>query len=261
MSGSESESELESELESARLLLVGAPKVVVLTGAGISTDSGIPDFRGPDGVWTRDPEAERLATIDVYLASEEVRGQAWASRLSNPAWVAAPNAGHDCLARFDRTGRLALLVTQNVDGLHVLAGNDPARVAEVHGSIRGAMCVSCTWRGPMVEVLDRVRSGEPDPACSACGGVLKSTTVFFGEYLDQQLLDAAFEAAGSADVLLAVGSTLQVFPIASMVEVASGAGVPVVIVNGGPTGMDHLATHVIRGPISEVLPALLDEIH
>lgn len=244
-------------MDAARDLLAAARRIVVLTGAGISTDSGIPDFRGPDGVWTRDPEAERLATIDVYLADPDVRRRAWASRLSNPAWTATPNAGHHCLARLDGTGRLALLVTQNVDGLHLLAGNDPSRVAEVHGSVRGAMCVSCDWRGPMSNVLDRVRAGEADPPCTVCGGILKSTTVFFGELLDQRLLDAAFEAAGSGDVLVAVGSTLQVFPIASMVEIAHAAGVPVVVVNGGPTGMDHLAAHVLRGSISEVLPALL----
>lgn len=245
-------------MERARALLAGAERIVALTGAGISTDSGIPDFRGPDGVWTRDPEAEKLSTIDIYRSQADVRRRAWQSRLTHPAWSATPNEGHRSLARLDATGRLDLLATQNVDGLHLLAGNDPVRVAEVHGSVRGAMCVTCDWRGSMADVLDRVRAGEADPPCEACGGILKSTTVFFGELLDEELLQRSMESAASADVLVAIGSTLQVFPIARMVEVAKDAGVPVVIVNGGPTGMDHLADHVLRGSISELLPGLLD---
>lgn len=241
---------------SARQVLRDAAAVAVLTGAGISTDSGIPDFRGPDGVWTRDPEAERYSTIEHYLSDPDLRVRAWQWRMSNPAWTAVPNAGHRALADLERSGRLELLVTQNIDGLHLAAGNDPAGVVEVHGNIRTARCVRCDWRGPTTEVLDRVRAGEPDPPCPVCGGIVKTATVFFGESLDQHDLDRALRAATECDLLLCIGTTLQVYPVASMVTLALRRGAPVVIVNAEPTPFDDAAL-VVRGSISEVLPDLL----
>jgi NAD-dependent deacetylase len=244
-------------LERARALVATARDVVVLTGAGISTDSGIPDFRGPDGVWTRDPEADKLSTIDHYLADAATRRLAWLRRLDNPAWVAEPNAGHHALVALERAGRLSLLITQNIDGLHVEAGSDPDRVVEVHGTVTEAMCVRCEWRGPMVDVLDRVRSGEADPPCEECGGILKSSTVFFGESLDAEDLDRSFAAVETCDLLLTVGTSLQVYPIAGVVPRAMAAGAGVVILNGEPTPYDDQADVVVRGSISEVLPALV----
>lgn len=238
-------------------MLREADRVVVLTGAGISTDSGIPDFRGPDGVWTRDPEAEKYSTIGHYLADPELRRRAWHRRLDNPALSAEPNAGHRALVDLEQSGRLELLVTQNIDGLHVVAGNDPRLVVEVHGSVVEAMCVTCDWRGPMVEVLDRVRAGEADPACERCGGILKSSTVFFGESLDPDHLDRAFAAAEECEVLLAVGTSLQVYPIAGVVPHAVTGGARVVILNAEPTPYDGLAAAVVNGPISTVLPRLV----
>ncbi|MFZ4517514.1 MAG: SIR2 family NAD-dependent protein deacylase [Microthrixaceae bacterium] len=229
----------------------------MLTGAGISTDSGIPDFRGPDGVWTRDPEAEKLSTIGHYLADPEIRRRAWLRRLDNPAWNAEPNAGHRALVDLERSGRLDLLVTQNIDGLHQAAGSDPERVVEMHGSIREAHCVDCDWRSPMAPVLDRVRAGEADPPCPDCGGILKSSTVFFGEALQAADTRRAFGAVQECDVLLAVGSTLAVHPVARLVPEAAAAGARIVIVNGGPTEQDHAADVVVRGSISEVLPAVV----
>lgn len=246
-----------AELDRARELLGAARRVVVLTGAGISTDSGIPDFRGPNGVWTRDPEAERLSTIDVYMSDPAVRERAWLRRLDNPAWVAEPNAGHLAIRELDRQGRLHLLVTQNIDGIHLAAGHDPEVVVQAHGSLPEAHCTRCDWSGPTAEVLDRVRAGDPDPACPSCGGIIKPRIVFFGESLVESDISRAFDAAAAADLLLAVGTTLAVHPVARMVPIAAGAGVPIVIVNGEPTEMDFLASAVVRGSISDLLPDLV----
>jgi NAD-dependent deacetylase len=245
------------DLPPARQLLAGAHRVVVLTGAGISTESGIPDFRGPDGVWTRNPDAEKFSTIGYYLSDPELRRRAWQHRLENPAWTARPNVGHRALVDLERSGRLHLLVTQNIDGLHQAAGNDPDAVVEMHGSIHEAHCVACGWQGPMGPVLDRVRAGEADPPCGQCGGILKSTAVFFGENLRPDDIERAFTAAEEADVLLAVGTTLAVFPVARLVPVAARAGARIVIVNGSPTELDDLADVVLLGRIGELLPALV----
>lgn len=249
--------ELENAVVRARELVAGAHRIVVLTGAGISTDSGIPDFRGPNGVWTRNPEAEKYSTIGYYLADPDLRRRAWLRRLDNPAWAAEPNAGHRAVVALEQTGRVELVVTQNIDGLHQAAGSDPRKVVEMHGSIREAHCVDCEWRGPMGPVLDRVRAGDADPRCERCEGILKSATVFFGETLRAEDLERAFAAAERCDLLLAVGSTLSVYPVARLVPVAAGVGAPVVILNGGPTEQDDLAEVILRGSISELLPRLV----
>lgn len=243
-------------LDEATELLRGAQRIAVLTGAGISTDSGIPDFRGPDGVWTRDPDAEKYSSIDHYLADTELRVRAWQFRMQNPAWTALPNDGHKALVELERDGRLQLLVTQNIDGLHLAAGNDPGLVVEVHGTIREARCTNCDWRGPMGPVMDRVRGGEADPACEVCGGILKSGTVFFGEQLDPVDLERAFDAATTCDVLLCIGTSLAVYPIAQMVPLALRAGASVVILNAEETPYDDAAT-VVRGSISALLPRIV----
>jgi NAD-dependent deacetylase len=240
----------------ARAEIDAADRIAVLTGAGISTDSGIPDFRGPDGVWTKDPDAERYSTIDHYLSDPELRVRAWQWRMANPAWTAQPNPGHRALVDLEASGRLELLVTQNIDGLHLAAGSDPDRVVEVHGSIRGARCVNRDWSGSTAEVFERVRAGEVDPPCPNCGGILKTSTVFFGEALDEEDLDRAFAAATSCDLLLCVGTTLQVYPVAGMVPLALRQGAQVVILNQGETPFDDDAL-VVRGSISDVLPRLI----
>jgi NAD-dependent deacetylase len=247
-------------VDDARRWLADAARVVVLTGAGISTDSGIPDFRGPEGRWTKDPAAEKAAQISNYLEDPEVRVRAWRARADPPTVEVQPNAGHRALVDLERTGRLHTLITQNIDGLHVAAGSDPTRVIEVHGTMREYACLSCGARGPMAEVLDRVRAGEADPSCEGCGGILKSATISFGQNLVASDLQRAFDAAGQCDLLLAVGSTLSVYPIAEVVPLAVAAGAPVVIVNGSPTAMDDLADAQLRGPISELLPALVRDL-
>ncbi len=233
-----------------------AERVVVLTGAGISTDSGIPDFRGPNGVWTRNPAAEKLSTLQNYLADREVRTASWRGRLESPAWQARPNAGHAALVELERRGKLHALVTQNIDGLHQKAGNSPERVIEVHGTIHFVTCWACGWQGPMQPVLERVRAGEEDPPCALCGGILKSATISFGQQLVPEVIARAMRAAEEADLLLAVGSSLQVYPIAGAVPVAKSAGAKVVIVNAEPTPFDDLADAALQGNIGEILPRL-----
>ena len=243
-------------LDKARELIDAAQRVVVLTGAGISTDSGIPDFRGPQGVWTRDPKAERMSDIRHYVSDPEVRKLSWQSRLAHPAWTARPNLGHDALVHLERRGKLHALVTQNIDGLHQRAGSSPDRVIEVHGNLHKAVCLSCGWRGPMQPVLDRVRAGEADPACARCSGILKSDTISFGQQLVPQVIERAMRAALETDCLLAVGTSLQVYPIAGAVPSAKRAGASVIIVNAQPTPFDDLADVRLSGPIGEALPVL-----
>jgi len=233
-----------------------AVRIVALTGAGISTESGIPDFRGPHGVWTTNPKAERLSDIAYYMSDPEVRRLAWQSRLDHPAWHATPNAGHRALVDLERRGILHALVTQNIDGLHQQAGHAPDKVIEVHGTMRDVMCMNCGWRGPMGLVLDRVRAGEDDPPCERCGGILKSATISFGQSLAPDVISRAMRAAERADLLLAVGTSLQVYPVASAVPLAKAAGARVVIVNAESTPFDELADAVLRQPIGEILPAL-----
>lgn len=229
---------------------------MVLTGAGISTDSGIPDFRGPQGVWTKNPGAEKMATIQHYLADAEVRRRSWRSRAENPAWTATPNAGHRSIVHLQEQGKLHAVVTQNVDGLHQAAGTDPARVVEVHGTIWFTRCWDCEDRRPMAETLERVRAGEDDPPCVVCGGIIKSDTISFGQNLEPDVIDRAMTVSAQCDLLIAVGSTLSVYPVAACVPLARRGGAQVVIVNGGPTEMDGVADLVLRGPISDLLPAL-----
>jgi len=243
-------------IEQVREWIDAASRVVVLTGAGISTDSGIPDFRGPQGVWTRDPEAEKLATIQNYLADEQVRRRAWRARFEHAAWHARPNAGHRALVSLERRGKLHALITQNVDELHQIAGNAPDKVIEVHGTIRRAMCWSCGERTPMEQTLARVRAGEADPHCLRCGGILKSDTISFGQALVPEVIAAAMRVAGEADLMLAVGSTLQVYPVAAAVPLAKESGARVVIVNAQPTACDDIADRVINLPIGEALPRI-----
>ena len=234
-----------------------AERVVVLTGAGISTDSGIPDFRGPQGVWTKNPLAEKMSNIHYYLADPEVRKASWQNRLTSPAWSAKPNPGHLALVALERRGKLHALITQNIDELHQIAGNSPDRIIEVHGTMRRFMCWGCGMRGPMQLVLERVRAGEADPACRDCGGILKSDTISFGQQLVPEVIDRAMQVAADADLFIAVGTSLQVYPVAGAVDLARRAGARVVIVNAEPTPYDAVADAVFNESISVVLPDII----
>ena len=241
-------------LEAAAGWIAAAERVTVLTGAGISTDSGIPDFRGPNGLWTKNPAAEKMATIQNYLADPETRKLAWQNRLTMPAWTAEPNAGHLAIVELERQGKLHALVTQNIDELHQRAGTDPAKVVEVHGTVWWTRCWECRDRRPMREALDRVVAGEADPPCLVCGGIIKSDTISFGQALVPDVIDRAMQVSGECDVLLAIGSTLAVYPVAHCVPLAKSAGAKVVIVNLEETAMDGLADAKLTAPISDVLP-------
>jgi len=254
-----------AELDRARELLQRARRVLVLTGAGISTDSGIPDFRGPEGVWTKDPGAERMARIEVYVSDPEVRRRAWQQRLSSGIGEREPNAGHRAFVDLERSGRLDTLVTQNIDGLHHKAGTSPSRIVEIHGTNRDVVCLRCGHRQAVEPVLARVREGEADPSCTqpgieglVCGGILKSAVISFGQSLVEEDLERAEAAAARCDLLVAAGSTLGVFPAAGLVPLAVHHGAVVLIFNGSPTEMDSLADVVIFGSLSENLPALVD---
>jgi NAD-dependent deacetylase len=251
------EAEADANLRLAQRLLAEADSVVVLTGAGISTDSGIPDFRGPNGVWTKNPEAEKLATLSAYMADGEIRRRAWRNRLESPTWSARPNVSHLALARLAASGKLHTLVTQNIDGLHQAAGTDPDLIVEIHGTMHQVMCMSCDRRSPMADTLDRVRAGEEDPPCPACGGILKSATISFGQSLVVDDLERATRAASECDLLVAIGSSLGVFPAAGLVPIAHSHGAALVIVNAEETEFDPMADAVVRTPIGEAVPALV----
>ena len=244
-------------INEVRAWVEAAQRVVVLTGAGISTESGIPDFRGPQGVWTRDPDAEKLSNIRYYMADAEIRKKAWQARLVHPAWEAQPNAGHEALVGLERRGKLHALITQNIDGLHQKAGNSPERVIEVHGTVLKVVCMSCGWKGPMQETLVRLLTGEDDPPCTRCGGILKSDTISFGQNLVPEVIDRAMRCATEADCFIAVGSSLQVYPIAGAVAEAKSAGARVVIVNAEPTPFDAIADAVLSDSIGKTLPRIL----
>ncbi len=248
---------MKASVERVRQWVDQARRVVALTGAGISTDSGIPDFRGPQGVWTRNPMAEKLSNIHYYMADPEVRKASWKARMDHTAWNAKPNLGHLALAELERRGKLHALITQNIDELHQLAGNSPGKVIEVHGTMRKVVCMGCGVTAPMHKALERVRAGEEDPPCRDCGGILKSATISFGQALVPEVIEGAMRASEEADLFFAVGTSLQVFPIAGVVPAARAAGAKIVIVNAEPTPLDDIADAVFRDAISDILPRLL----
>lgn len=232
-----------------------ATAVTVLTGAGISTESGIPDFRGPQGVWTLNPAAQRMFDIDAYVGDPEVRRAAWRVRKDNPAWTAEPNAGHRALVDLQATGRLRGLLTQNIDGLHQRAGS--TGVLELHGTMHEVECLACGDRTPTPEVFARLDAGEEDPPCARCGGILKTATISFGQELRYDVLAAARAAAQDADLLVAVGTSLTVHPAAGLAGVPLETGARLVIVNAEETPYDLTAAAVLRSPIGAVLPELV----
>ena len=246
-----------ASLAGARRMVDSAERVTVLTGAGISTDSGLPDFRGPKGLWTRDPAAERASNINVYVSDPEVRQRNWARRAEGALWAdVEPNRGHEALVHLERRGKLRLLITQNVDELHQRAGNSPELVVEIHGTTRKVQCLSCDYRDDIEVALQRVRAGEADPECPRCGWILKAATVSFGQSLNPLDLARAERASTECDLFLAVGTTLAVSPINRTAVIAVHSGARLVIVNGEPTEFDGLADVLVGGSISEVLPVI-----
>jgi NAD-dependent deacetylase len=242
-------------IERAGALVRHARRIVACTGAGISTDSGIPDYRGPSGLWTKDPAAARFVDLTSYLADPTLRAQSWQRRANHPAMQAEPNVAHRALAGLFAGGTLRAVLTQNIDGLHQRAGLPGDAVLEMHGNIRSTECVNCAARRPMAEALARVRAGETDPKCQTCGGILKSATVFFGQPLDPAVVDRAGRLLTDADLIWVIGSSLRVQPVAGLVAAAARQA-PLIIVNAEPTPYDELAAAVVREPIGTAIPAL-----
>ncbi|MGW7264625.1 SIR2 family NAD-dependent protein deacylase [Streptomyces sp. NPDC054842] len=233
------------------------PLVAILSGAGISTDSGIPDYRGPDGLWRRDPDAEKLVTYEYYMGDPEIRRRSWRMRRETGALGAEPNAAHRAVAELERSGVPVRVITQNVDGLHQLAGMPARKVLELHGTAREFVCTGCHMRGPMEEALARLDAGDDDPPCLRCGSILKPATVMFGEHLDPVVLGEALAVTKACQVFIAVGTTLQVHPAAGLAGVAADRGARLVVVNAEPTPYDDRADQVVREPIGTALPELL----
>lgn len=235
------------------------PHITVLTGAGISTGSGIPDFRGPDGTWTTDPDQAALLEIDRHVNDPRVRRAGWAMWRDHPAWSARPSAAHRALVELERAELLEAVLTQNFDGLHQAAGHDPHLVLELHGTMRTTSCLRCGDRQATTAVLERLgRDG--DPLCPYCGGVLKPDVVYFGELLPEEALGRAVAAAQDADIFVVIGSTLTVQPVAGLTGLAAENGAEVIIVNADPTPFDHLAERVVRDRIEQAVPALVTEL-
>ena len=245
------------DVDTVRDWIASASRVTALTGAGVSTPSGIPDFRGPNGMWTKDPSAAAMFDIDRYRTDPELRRRAWLNRRDHPAWTASPNAAHHAFVTLESSGRLRALLTQNIDGLHQAAGSNPDAVVELHGTLFDAQCLDCADRVPMQQMLARVDAGDPDPACTVCGGIQRSATVAFGQALDRRVLDSAIRAAADCEVFVAAGTSLQVNPAAGLCRVALDAGARLVIANGSATPYDTAADAVLRDDLTEVLPALV----
>ncbi|OSC57370.1 NAD-dependent deacetylase, partial [Streptomyces sp. 4F] len=235
--------------------MTGKPLVAVLSGAGVSTDSGIPDYRGPAGLWRSDPEAEKLVTYEYYMGDPEIRRRSWRMRRDTGVLRAEPNAAHRAVAELERSGVPVRVITQNVDGLHQLAGLPARKVLELHGTARSYVCTDCHVRGPMEDALARIEAGEDDPPCPECGGILKPATVMFGERLDPVVLGDALAIAKACQVFIAVGTSLQVQPAAGLAGVAADHGARLIVVNAEPTPYDDLADEVVREPIGTALPA------
>lgn len=247
-------------LDDAVAILGEAASILVFSGAGLSTESGIPDFRGPDGLWTKvDPED---FTIEKYVAHPELRIRGWRMHLDGELWGARssvqPNRGHDAIVRLHEGKRLAGVVTQNVDGLHFKSGLDDDMVAELHGNVRGSHCMACAARWPTETVLEWVEHGAEDPRCPDCGGMVKSDTVMFGEMLPESEVRLASLFLAMSDAVLVVGSTVSVWPAADIVMRAAQHGKPIVVVNRGDTDVDHLAAVKIDAGIGDVLPELVE---
>jgi NAD-dependent deacetylase len=235
-------------------------RVAVLTGAGISTDSGIPDYRGPSGVWTRDPSAALAFTLDNYLADASVRERFWRTYVDHAAWAATPNAAHRAVASLDGDGRAVRVLTQNIDGLHQRAGLAARKVLELHGTMHETRCLGCRRAWPTTEIRARVAAGDGDPSCVACGGRLKMGTVLFGENLDREVMAQAVSIASASQLMIAIGSSLRVEPAASLCLVAVEHGADLVIVNRDETPYDAIATEVIRDPIAEAVPRVVAQL-
>ena len=252
------EAALAHQLDELAAMIIASQRLVAFTGAGVSTESGIPDFRSPGGVWTR----HRPITFQEFVSSHEARQRYWQmQRASYPVIAAAqPNPAHLALAELERLGKLDCIITQNIDGLHQRAGVSPERVIELHGTARWVVCLSCSQRYPRPEIQERVEAGEAVPTCDRCGGWLKPATISFGQAMPERAMREAERRASQADVLLVIGSTLVVYPAASLPGLALAAGARLAIINLSETPYDHAAQVLIRERAGVVMSGVLERI-
>ncbi len=242
-------------------------KVAVLTGAGISTSAGIPDFRGPDGVWTKHPDQQSVYDIDLFLTDKSAREYSWRWQKESPVWGAQPGVAHKALVKLEKAGMLSLLATQNFDALHEKAGNSPDVIVNLHGTIGTSHCMRCHHKYDTADIMNNL-DNEPDPHChralpyqggQVCNGIIKTDVVYFGENLPEGAMERSMQAVAKADEFWVIGSTLEVYPAASLAPIAAQAGVPVTIMNMGRTQYDSIAKRLIGEPIQDALPRLVDE--
>ena len=247
------------ETEQLAQLIIQSKKVVVFTGAGISTESGIPDFRSPGGIWSRyDPED---FTIQKFLSGPAARRTIWRMSVEGGLLTEAePNLAHHAIAELHQSGKLDCVITQNIDSLHQKAGVPEDKVFELHGNMQRVVCLSCGRRFPMAEVLQRIKGGIEVPACPDCQGILKPDAVFFGEALPQETLREAIRRAQNCDLIIVIGSTLVIYPAAYIPTYATEAGARLAIVNLTPTSFDHYAAVVIRGKAGEIMSKVMAEV-
>lgn len=242
-------------------------KIAVLTGAGISTSAGIPDFRGPDGVWTRHPEQMSVYDIEAFVSDKDQREYSWAWQKASPVWSAKPGKAHQALVKLEQAGLLTLLATQNFDALHEKAGNSPDVIVDLHGTIGTSHCMKCHAAYNTADIMAKLDQ-EPDPHCRRplpyqgnmpCDGLIKTDVVYFGEMLPEGAMEKSLKKVRQADEFWVIGSTLEVFPAASLTPAAAQAGVPITIMNMGRTQYDNIATRLIHEDIATALPKLVEQ--
>lgn len=245
----------EEQLQDAIELIQAARRIVALTGAGISTESGIPDFRSPGSIWRQQPPV----SYQDFISKPEARQRYWETRRSLSGQVAAakPNAAHHALVEMERKGILLGIITQNFDGLHHDAGSRPERVVELHGTSREAACTLCGARSSMQDLQRRIDAGETDPTCSLCGGYMKTATILFGQRVPEDVLTRAKEMANECDLFLVIGSSLQVTPAAALPRLALVRDVPLIIINLQPTPLDDYADVILRAKAGDALPPIV----
>jgi NAD-dependent deacetylase len=252
------ESRLEELIERIAELILQSRRVVVFTGAGVSTESGIPDFRSPGGIWTRYNPSD--FTFQKFISDPEARKKAWG--LYRELWQrnAQPNPAHYAIAELEKLGKLDCVITQNIDFLHQKAGNSEQNVIELHGTIRWVICLDCGKRYPFEEIKQRLDRGEESPSCGECGGMLKTATISFGQAMPVREMREAEHHSRNCDLFIVVGSSLVVYPAAYMPVYALESGAKLVIINATPTSLDPQAEVVVHARAGEVLPRVVDRV-
>jgi NAD-dependent deacetylase len=249
---------MENRIDLLAAFIRESKKLVVFTGAGVSTESGIPDFRSPGGIWSRyDPDD---FTIQRYVADREARKRNWRYRREFLAVDPKPNRAHLAIAELERLEKLFFVITQNIDGLHSDAGNSAEKIIELHGTIRSSKCLKCDDRIPIEEIFKRIDAGEEDPHCLKCGGLLKAATISFGEAMPAEEMEKAEMCSRQSDLFIAIGSSLVVYPAAAFPMIAANAGARLVIVNYTPTDLDGRADLVIHGSAGSVMCEVMKKI-